>query len=142
MSSEAFNRYSEDEDFEALQEFKLTLNALALYCFNVNVKAGWWTDIKTGESLVGKRNIPELLCLAHSELSEGLEGYRKDLMDDKLPDRKMLEVEIGDCIIRLMDICGSMGLDIGGAIVEKIVYNKHREDHKIEQRKLNNGKKF
>lgn len=140
--SEAYNRYIEDEDFEALQEFKSVLNALSLYCFNNNVKAGWWTDIKTGESLVGKRNIGELLCLAHSEISEAMEGWRKDLMDDKLPDRKMFEVEIGDCIIRLMDICGSMGLDIGGSLVEKIVYNKHREDHKIEQRKLSNGKKF
>ena len=34
------------------------------------------------------------------------------------------------------------GLDIGGAIMEKLEYNKNRADHKIENRKLNGGKKF
>ena len=31
-----------------------------------NVAAGWWTDRFTGESLKGKRNLGELLCLVHS----------------------------------------------------------------------------
>lgn len=131
-----------DEDFERLEQYKTVINSMAKYCFGNNVKAGWWTDIKTGESTVGKRNIGELLCLVHSEISESLEGYRKNLNDDKLPHRKMFEVELADAIIRIFDIAGSEGMDLGGAFAEKIVYNKHRADHKIENRIKNNGKKF
>lgn len=63
-------------------------------------------------------------------------------MDDKLPHRKMVEVELADCIIRIFDLAVAMGLDIGGAFVEKTVYNTKRADHKIENRLKENGKKF
>lgn len=54
----------------------------------------------------------------------------------------MAEVEIADCIIRLMDMAGGFGYDIGGALVEKLEYNARRADHKIEARKGVNGKKI
>jgi hypothetical protein len=73
-----------------------------------------------------ERNVGELLMLVVSELSEALEGYRKDLMDDKLPPRKMFEVEIAGALIRLFDIGGGLGLDLGGAFVEKMDYNAKR----------------
>ena len=41
----------------------------------------WWIDLETGKPL--KRNVGELLCLVHSEVSEAMEGHRKNLMDDK-----------------------------------------------------------
>ncbi|MEI1730818.1 hypothetical protein V8P91_10515 [Acinetobacter baumannii] len=113
-----------------------------------NVKAGWWTDLTTGESLTSKngepakRNVPEMLCLIHSEISEAMEGHRKNLMDDKLPHRSMLEVELADAVIRICDMAGGLGLDLDGAIHEKLEYNKQRADHKIENRLLANGKKF
>lgn len=113
-----------------------------------NVKAGWWTDLATGESLTSKngeppkRNVPEMLCLIHSEISEAMEGHRKNLMDDKLPHRSMLEVELADAVIRICDMAGGLGLDLDGAIQEKLEYNKQRADHKIENRLLANGKKF
>lgn len=113
-----------------------------------NVKAGWWTDLTTGESLTSKngepakRNVPEMLCLIHSEISEAMEGHRKNLMDDKLPHRSMLEVELADAVIRICDMSGGLGLDLDGAIQEKLEYNKQRADHKIENRLLTNGKKF
>ena len=53
----------------------------------------------------------------------------------------MEEVELADTVIRIMDYAGRWGLDIGGAIMEKLEYNKNRADHKIENRKLG-GKKF
>ena len=83
-----------------------------------------------------------MLCLIHSEISEAMEGHRKNLMDDKLPHRSMLEVELADAVIRICDMCGGLGLDLEGAIYEKLEYNKNRADHKIENRLSENGKKF
>lgn len=99
----------------------------------------WWHDA-SGKPL--KRNKAELICLMHSELSECMEGVRKDLPDDKLPHRKMEEVELADCIIRILDYCGGFGLDIHGAIEEKLAYNMKRKDHTHEARAKAGGKKF
>ncbi len=101
---------------------------------------GWWTDIETGQPL--QRNVGGLLMLCVSELSEAMEGHRKDLMDDKLPHRKMFEVELADCLIRVFDICGGFDLDVGGAFMEKMEYNATRADHKVEQRLKAEGKKY
>lgn len=100
----------------------------------------WWIDINTG--LPKERNVGELLMLSVSELSEAMEGHRKNLMDDKLPHRKMFEVEIADCMIRLLDISAGMKLDIGGAFEEKMEYNANRKDHKIEHRLAPGGKAY
>jgi NTP pyrophosphatase (non-canonical NTP hydrolase) len=63
-------------------------------------------------------------------------------MDDKLPHRPALEVELADAIIRIMDLAGAMNLDIAGAICEKMTYNAQRPDHKIENRMSEGGKSF
>lgn len=100
----------------------------------------WWRDLRTGEPI--KRNVGELLCLVHSEISEAMEGHRKNLMDDKLPHRPMFEVELADALIRIFDIAGGLNLDLAGAVIEKLEYNAHREDHKVENRLKENGKKY
>lgn len=104
------------------------------------VDAGWYTDRSTGLPI--QRNVGEVIALMHSELSEALEGWRKDLMDDHLPHRKMIEVEFADCIIRILDTCAAMDLDIAGALVEKNRYNRTRADHKLEARNQAGGKKI
>lgn len=116
------------------------INAMVADIHGRNVAAGWWTDLSTGEPK--ERNVGELLCLIHSEISEAMEGHRKGLMDDKLPHRSMLEVELADAVIRIMDLAGGRKLDLGGALVEKLAYNATREDHKIETRKATGGKAF
>lgn len=113
-------------------------------CHGDAKKAGWWTNLHTGEDLAthGNFNVPEKLCLIHSEVSEAMEGHRKSLMDDKLPHRPMLEVELADALIRICDLAGALNLDLGGAVSEKLDYNRQRADHKPENRAKEGGKKF
>jgi len=88
------------------------------------------------------KNVGELLCLVHSEISEAMEGHRKLLNDDKLVDRSMLEVELADAVIRIFDMAGGLGLDVSGAIAEKLLFNSTRVDHTIENRRAVGGKQF
>jgi NTP pyrophosphatase (non-canonical NTP hydrolase) len=125
-----------------VSDYTNVINDLFDDIHKANVKAGWWTDIVTKESLIGKRNVGEILMLIVSEVAEAMEGHRKGLQDDKLPHRSMLEVELADVIIRIGDLASSMNLDIGGAIKEKLDYNASREDHKLENRLKTNGKKY
>ena len=69
----------------------------------------WWHD-KEGNKL--ERNRNELLMLVVSEISEAMEGERKDLWDDHLPHRKMAEVELADTLIRILDFAGGYGIEI------------------------------
>ena len=119
-------------------EQALALNDLAAIVHKANAK--WWVDLKTEEPL--KRNVGELLMLVVSELAEAMEGHRKGLMDDKLPSRPMFEVEIADAIIRLLDIAAGMKLDLGGAFVDKMLFNAVRADHKVEHRLAPGGKAY
>ncbi len=98
-----------------------------------NKQMGWWDN---------PREIGTLLCLVHSEVSEAMEGARKNLMDDHLPHRLMLEVELADAVIRILDIAGGYDLDLAGAIEEKVTYNRIRADHQRENRAKEGGKQF
>jgi NTP pyrophosphatase (non-canonical NTP hydrolase) len=130
-----------------LQEYEKTFirdagEDLQKYAHRAAKEAGWWTDRKTGADLTQTFNIAEKLCLIHSEISEAMEGARKGLMDDHLPHREMIEVELADAVIRIGDLAGALGLDLGGAIAEKMVYNETRADHKPANRDAEGGKAF
>jgi NTP pyrophosphatase (non-canonical NTP hydrolase) len=112
-------------------------------CHGASKRAGWWEDLFTGESLVKRPHIVgEKLMLVVSEVAEAMEGHRKNLNDDKLPHRKMIEVELADAIIRIADLAGALNLDLGGAIAEKLAYNAQRPDHKREARLAEGGKAY
>lgn len=64
----------------------------------------WWISLEDGSRL--ERDKGELCMLIVSEFAEAMEGHRKNLQDDKLPHRKMLEVEVVDAFIRLLDYMG------------------------------------
>lgn len=139
------------------------INQLAEICHEANKK--WWLDLNkqcvhcwgkgslspagiscdscggTGYSRAN-RNVPEMLMLCVSELAEALEGHRKNLPDDKLPHRRMFEVELTDCLIRIFDLGAGLGLDLGRAFVEKMAYNASRTDHTIAHRLTETGKKY
>lgn len=102
-------------------------------------QAGWWNGVTDNDlSLL----VPVKLCLIHSEISEAMEGHRKGIKDDKLVHRPAIEVELADAIIRIGDLAGRLGLDVGGAIDEKMAYNRKRKDHKPEVRAAEGGKKY
>jgi len=118
--------------------FLMSLNKYATDCHRANLT--WWHHPATGEKL--NRNKGELLMLVVSELAEAMEGERKDLMDDKLPTRRMAEVELVDALIRIFDYAGAFGYDLEGAYNEKMAYNATRLDHKPEARLADGGKKW
>ncbi len=124
---------------------------LTRVCHDASREAGWWKDLKTGMDYIdevrngtrfGKALVAEKLCLTHSEISEAMEGHRKGLMDDKLPHRPMIEVELADAVIRIADLAGALGLDLGGAIAQKMAFNQQRADHKPENRLAAGGKTY
>ena len=117
---------------------KAGINNAVNTCHLAALSAGWWN----GVDIAAPNVVPTKLCLIHSEISEAMEGDRKCLMDDHLPNRKMVEVELADAVIRIFDLAGAMGLDIGGAMVDKMKYNAKRTDHKLINRSKVNGKKY
>lgn len=116
---------------------------IAKLCHQRSALAGWWSDPNTGEWLeLTPERFAQKLLLIHSEISEACEGHRKGLMDNHLPTRPMVEVEMADAVIRIFDLAGRAGLDVTGAVLEKLEYNAQRADHKIENRVATGGKTY
>jgi NTP pyrophosphatase (non-canonical NTP hydrolase) len=133
------------------QPAALAMAMLIDICHGAASRNGWWQDPSAGTDYkqecqdgtrFGKALVAEKLCLIHSEISEAMEGHRKNLPDDKLSHRSMIEVELADAIIRIADTAGALGLDVGGAIAEKLGFNDNRPDHKRENRLAAGGKAY
>lgn len=121
-------------------------NVLMRHAHERSSAAGWWNDPETGIDLSETSAFPYIvaskLMLIVSEIAEGMEGHRKGLMDDKLPHRPMLEVELADAVLRIGDLAGKLNLDLGGAIAEKSAFNVTRPDHQPGARKAHGGKTY
>lgn len=129
----------------------MNLNEYTKACHAASVARGWWRHPKTGEDLLALGREDQFfegllkaqkLALVHSEVSEGLEGERKAAMDDKLPHRRMTEVELADALIRIFDYAGAFGYDLEAAVQEKMSFNAVRPDHDPTNRVKEGGKQF
>ena len=93
----------------------------------------------------GKKNIGEMLCLIHSEVSEALEADREgqyafgvtksliNLKEDKdfkfqfQGTKDTFEDELADIMIRVMDLAAYKNIDLESHIKAKMRYNSLRE---------------
>lgn len=159
-----------------------TLTDLQDRCHDASYAAGWWHHPDSGlpyipgDNAIGETAmlwediypsqramithywpfvVATKIGLVHSEVSEGMEAYRRGAMDDKLAHRLGLETEFADSLIRQFDIAGVMRraqrlgvveqnsfFDLNGAVTEKMAFNVVREDHKAAARRAAGGKVF
>lgn len=94
-------------------DFETALRAFYADVYGRNLKAGWWTDLATGQPK--KRSVGELFMLFVTEIAEAYSAYLTNAADDKLPQYPGLGVELADVQIRLADFCGAL---LAGNIVE------------------------
>lgn len=87
-----------------------SLNELSRLCHSIAVEKGFWET---------KRNIGEALMLIVTELAEAMEAHR-------IRDDENFREEIADSFIRLLDLCGGLGIDIEEEIHKKSRKNKNR----------------
>jgi len=103
-------------------EQKKYIQDLVEDCYTNSMVHGWYDD-------VSEVNIPEKICLMHSELSEALEDYRNGNMEETRDSTGKpigFPSELADVIIRIFDFCGHQKIDIASAIERKMQHNATR----------------
>jgi NTP pyrophosphatase (non-canonical NTP hydrolase) len=122
-----------------------TIADLQAQVHKVSQDKGWWA---------AERTVGDLIALMHSELTEALEEYREGREPDdvyytchelgadgrvvgssvaesrsEIPPGTLarpegVAVQLGDCVIRILDFCARLGVDLETLLEEKVAYNE------------------
>jgi hypothetical protein len=122
-----------------------TIADLQARVHKVSQDKGWWA---------AERTVGDLIALMHSELTEALEEYREGRQpgdvyytcqeldaDGRVVGSRVAEsrgeippgtlvrpegvaVQLGDCVIRILDFCARRGVDLESLLEEKVAYNE------------------
>lgn len=108
------------------------LNRFAAHVYNNAVEHGWHNDIKDRDGF-----LSDALNNIVGEVSELWEARRRgelfkpcdkaeEMKKNNLPPLTCIEEEFADIIIRVLDDCVRLGVDIGRAVEIKHEFNKTR----------------
>ena len=96
------------------------LNDLGHEIREINKANGWRvTTPSEWDGEVHPREVPAILALVHSEVSEALEAFRNR-------DRANFEEELADVLIRVLDLAIGLGIDMDEAVAAKLAKNRAR----------------
>jgi len=101
------------------EEFRQSWDRMAQRVHKLSVESGFWED--------EERHPTHPIALAMSELGEALEAWRMGNVSDKnITTRTGFAVQMGDVLGILLDMCAGYGLDLSGALIDKMEFNKTR----------------
>jgi NTP pyrophosphatase (non-canonical NTP hydrolase) len=107
------------KDHELNKIVSIALDLLGKEIVDINRNNGW--NVTTDSTWNGpdKNKIPAICALIHSEVSEALEAFRKDDMEN-------FAEEMADVAIRVLDCTAGLGIDLADEILKKLEKNKSR----------------